>query len=61
MKFLFIISLFLLVSFNVSAQNTYAAVTGVAGNVVTTNSYYNLAGFVVGEKALIIQMKGANI
>ncbi|NQY11578.1 MAG: hypothetical protein HRT71_18930 [Flavobacteriales bacterium] len=61
MKKIIFLSLLILASFNVHAQNTYAYVTGVSGNVVTTEVSYSLAGFVVGEKALIIQMKGASI
>ena len=48
----------------VSAQNisgtinTYTNVTGIATNVVTVG---NAAGFAVGDKVLLIQMKGATI
>ncbi|NQY08029.1 MAG: T9SS type A sorting domain-containing protein [Flavobacteriales bacterium] len=45
----------------VNAQtNTYAAVTGISGNVITLTVGHTGA-FVVGEQALIIQMKGATI
>ena len=40
--------------------NTYAAVTGVAGSVVTLKAGHSGA-FVVGEQAMIMQMKGAVI
>ncbi|NQY09102.1 MAG: hypothetical protein HRT71_06245, partial [Flavobacteriales bacterium] len=46
---------------SVFSQNTYAYVTSVAGNVVTTGAGYSLAGFIVGDRAMIMQMKGANV
>ena len=42
------------------AKNTYASVSSVAGSVVTLNAGHS-GSFVVGEEAMIMQMKGASI
>ncbi|MCH7534452.1 MAG: T9SS type A sorting domain-containing protein [Bacteroidetes bacterium] len=60
MKKLILISLFTMGYFNVGAQNTYAEVTGVAGNTVTLATG-NSGTFVVGNQAMIMQMKGASV
>ncbi|MCH7535030.1 MAG: hypothetical protein IH948_04690, partial [Bacteroidetes bacterium] len=54
------IALAIVWSGNVEGQNTYAEVTGVGGSVVTLAAGH--AGtFVVGELAMIMQMKGASV
>ncbi|NQY09603.1 MAG: gliding motility-associated C-terminal domain-containing protein [Flavobacteriales bacterium] len=55
-----ILILLFFTSSQVKSQNTWASVQAVAGSVVTLNAGH-AGNFIVGEQALIIQMKGATI